>query len=161
MHSTYRPIITDSTQWLCTHEDRKRYQKIQMEFINRGILTALPKFSQTAISNMCVRKCGKWAIPKGSHRMDAYMTREDMCILEEYGIGLEQIAHLFSSTICPLATKGGRLNKLTRRGRSVWENGIVPFAVKGVSEQRQSCQVLVRTFHSRRIELAILQGRDG
>jgi len=58
------------------------------------VLEALPKFSQTAISNMSLRKCGKRAIPKGSHRLDAYMTREDMSVLEEYGIGLEQIARL-------------------------------------------------------------------
>ncbi len=57
-------------------------------------LTALPKFSQIAISNMSYRRSGTRAVPKGSHRMDAYMTREDESVLEEYGIGLEQIAKL-------------------------------------------------------------------
>ncbi len=85
---------------------------------------------------------------------------------DTFYVGLhDDIGDIVSGTIVFVPkgayAKGGRLNKLTRRGRSVWENGIVPFAVKGVSEQRQSCQVLVRTFHSRRIELAILQGRDG
>jgi hypothetical protein len=58
------------------------------------VLAALPKFSQTAISNMSFRECGKRIVPKGSHRLDAYMTCEDMGILEEYGIGLDQIAFL-------------------------------------------------------------------
>jgi hypothetical protein len=59
-----------------------------------AFLTALPKFSQTAISNMCVHKFGTRAIPKGSHRMDAYMTRQDIHILSEYGVELDQIAFL-------------------------------------------------------------------
>jgi len=58
------------------------------------VLSALPKFSQTAISNMSLRECGKRTVPKGSHRLDAYMTREDMRILEEYGVGIEQIANM-------------------------------------------------------------------
>jgi len=57
-------------------------------------LATLPKFSQTAISNMCVRKCGTRAIPKGSHRLDAYLTRQDMHVLREYGMSIEQIALL-------------------------------------------------------------------
>jgi hypothetical protein len=55
---------------------------------------SLPKFSQTAISNMSVRKCGERIVPKGSHRLDAYMTREDMNVLDEYGIGIEPIAEM-------------------------------------------------------------------
>jgi hypothetical protein len=67
---------------------------VDREATTEECLTALPKFSQTAISNMCVRQCGKRAIPKGSHRMDAYMTREDLRVLAEYGVGLDQIAIL-------------------------------------------------------------------
>ncbi len=58
------------------------------------VLQALPKFSQTAISNMSLRECGRRIVPKGSHRLDAYMTREDMSIIEQYGIGIDQIAAL-------------------------------------------------------------------
>ncbi len=58
------------------------------------VLHALPKFSQTAISNMSVRECGRRIVPKGSHRLDAYMTREDMSVLEEYSVGIEQIANM-------------------------------------------------------------------
>src|SRR5712692_1201591 len=58
------------------------------------VLHALPKFSQTAISNMSLRKCGRRIVPKGSHRLDAYMTREDMSVLEEYGVGIESIAKM-------------------------------------------------------------------
>jgi hypothetical protein len=67
---------------------------VSREATTEEFLTFLPKYSQTAIYGMCVRTCGKRAIPKGTHRMDAYMTREDMSILEEYGIGLEQIARI-------------------------------------------------------------------
>ena len=58
------------------------------------VLANLPKFSQTAISNMSLRKCGERIVPKGSHRLDAYMTREDMGVLDEYGIGIEPIAEM-------------------------------------------------------------------
>ncbi len=58
------------------------------------VLTALPKFSQTAISNMSFRMFGKRIVPKGSHRLDAYMTRQDMHILTEYGVEIDQIASL-------------------------------------------------------------------
>jgi Recombinase len=58
------------------------------------VLHALPKFSQTAISNMSLRKCGRRIVPKGNHRLDAYMTREDMSVLEEYGVGIEPIANM-------------------------------------------------------------------
>jgi hypothetical protein len=58
------------------------------------VLTTLHTFSQTAISNMSFREFGKRIVPKSSHRLDAYMTRQDMYILREYGIGLDQIAFL-------------------------------------------------------------------
>lgn len=58
------------------------------------VLHALPKFSQTAISNMSLRKCGERIVPKANHRLDAYMTREDMSVLEEYGIEIESIADM-------------------------------------------------------------------
>lgn len=58
------------------------------------VLQVLPKFSQTAISNMSLRECGKRIVPKGSHRLDAYMTREDMSVLEEYSVGIEKIAEM-------------------------------------------------------------------
>jgi hypothetical protein len=58
------------------------------------ILDSLPKFSQTAISNMSLRKCGERIVPKGNHRLDAYMTREDMSVLDAYGIGIEPIAEM-------------------------------------------------------------------
>jgi Recombinase/Resolvase, N terminal domain len=58
------------------------------------VLQALPKFSQTAISNMSLRECGKRIVPKGSHRLDAYMTREDMSVLDEYSVGIEKIAEM-------------------------------------------------------------------
>jgi hypothetical protein len=58
------------------------------------VLQALPKFSQTAISNMSLRKCGSRIVPKGSHRLDAYMTREDMSVLEEYGVSIDKIAEM-------------------------------------------------------------------
>jgi len=58
------------------------------------VLTTLHTFSQTAISNMSFREFGKRIVPKSSHRLDAYMTRQDMHILREYGIGLDQIAFL-------------------------------------------------------------------
>jgi hypothetical protein len=57
-------------------------------------LEALPKFSQTAISHMSKRECGRRIIPKASYRMDAYMTREDMQVLEEYGVSIDQIAEM-------------------------------------------------------------------
>jgi Recombinase/Resolvase, N terminal domain len=58
------------------------------------VLASLPKFSQTAISNMSLRKCGERIVPKGSHRLDAYMTREDMSVLDEYGVAIEPIAEM-------------------------------------------------------------------
>jgi len=58
------------------------------------VLQALPKFSQTAISNMSLRKCGKRIVPKGSHRLDAYMTREDINVLAEYKVSIDRIAEM-------------------------------------------------------------------
>jgi Resolvase, N terminal domain/Recombinase len=58
------------------------------------ILARLPKFSQTAISNMSLREFGRRALSKASHRLDAYMTREDEQVLAQYGVGLENIAKL-------------------------------------------------------------------
>jgi hypothetical protein len=58
------------------------------------VLQSLPKFSQTAISNMSLRKCNRRIVPKGSHRLDAYMTPEDMSILEEYGVSIDRIAEM-------------------------------------------------------------------
>jgi hypothetical protein len=58
------------------------------------VLKSLPKFSQTAISNMSLRKCGERIVPKANHRLDAYTTREDTNVLDEYGIGIEPIAEM-------------------------------------------------------------------
>ena len=57
--------------------------------------------------------------------------------------------------------KGSRLNKLIRRRQGLRENGIVPFAVKGVSQQVQGRQFLISDLCSRRIGSAVLQSRDG
>ena len=58
------------------------------------VLEALPKFSQTAISNTSLRKFGVRIIHKSAHRLDAYMTGEDKHLLAEYGISLDPIAKL-------------------------------------------------------------------
>jgi hypothetical protein len=64
------------------------------EATTEEVLQTLPKFSQTAISNMSLRECGKRIVPKGNHRLDAYVTREDMSVLFEYGVGIESIAEM-------------------------------------------------------------------
>jgi hypothetical protein len=72
---------------------------IERQAATEEILAALPKFSQIAISNMCKRKFGRRAIPKGMQRLDAYITREDMSVLGEYGVGVDQIAKLKGAVI--------------------------------------------------------------
>ncbi len=56
--------------------------------------------------------------------------------------------------------KGGRLNKLIRRERRLWANGIVPFAMKGLSEQMKSSKFFIRDFPSRGIGMTILESSD-
>ncbi len=56
--------------------------------------------------------------------------------------------------------KGSRLNKLNRRGRSLWANGIVPLAMKRISEQIQGRQFLISDFRASRIDLAVLESHD-
>ncbi len=73
---------------------------------------------------------------------------------------LEQHCNLDSVSFAKGRAKGTRLNKLNRRGRGLWENGIIPFAVKRVSEQVQGRQFLISDFCSRRIGSAVLQRRD-
>jgi len=58
------------------------------------ILEALPTYSQVAISDMSLRRFGKRAVPKCLYRLDTYMTRQDVSILAQYGIGVERIAAL-------------------------------------------------------------------
>src|SRR6266581_3461107 len=58
------------------------------------VLTALPKYSQTAISNMSLRECGRRIISKSSHRLDGYISREDIDVLEESGVSLDAIAEM-------------------------------------------------------------------
>ncbi|MFL5698872.1 MAG: hypothetical protein ACJ797_17460, partial [Ktedonobacteraceae bacterium] len=67
---------------------------IDREAETSEVLEALPKFSQTAISNTSLRKFGMRIIPKCTHRLDAYMTGEDRELLAQYGIPLDAIAKL-------------------------------------------------------------------
>lgn len=83
----------DKYHW--SDEDKAVLQQLARRDATREeVLQALPKFSQTAISNMSLRECGRRIISKGSHRMDGYMTREDMQVLAEYGVDLAQIAEM-------------------------------------------------------------------
>ena len=67
---------------------------VEREADTEEVLEALPTFSQTAISNMSYRRFGRRVIPKGSHRLDAYATRQDLSVLAEYAVDLDQIARL-------------------------------------------------------------------
>jgi len=85
--------VGDKYHW--TPEDIQTLKAlVARKATTEDFLATFPKFSQTAISNMCVRKCGVRAIPKANHRLDAYLTRQDMHILREYGVSIDQIALL-------------------------------------------------------------------
>jgi len=70
-----------------------------------------------------------------------------------------QNSTLIKGDLAQEIAKGSRLNKLNRRGRRLWKNGIVPFAMKSIPEQMECSQFFVSDFQTSRIGLAILDSR--
>lgn len=65
-----------------------------MSYLLHPHFTSLLVAAKTVRQHMSLRKCGERIVPKANHRLDAYTTREDMNVLDEYGIGIEPIAEM-------------------------------------------------------------------
>ena len=57
-------------------------------------------------------------------------------------------------------TKGFHLNNMTSKRESLWLEGIIPLAMKIISDDVKSLEFLIADFDTRRIGIEILDGRD-